>query len=99
MATGDRAGAAALVREVEGLRGRYASAEITVAFVALGTGDTSRALDALERAAKAREAVGFMAPFGLPAYDALRGSARFAAVIRAFGADPASFTKPTGARP
>jgi serine/threonine-protein kinase len=98
-ATGDREGTAALVREVEGQRGRQASANITIAFAALGVGDTTRALDALERAAAAREAVGFMAPFGLPAYDAIRGSARFAAVIRAFGADPAPFVKPARTRP
>jgi eukaryotic-like serine/threonine-protein kinase len=96
--TGDREGAAALVREVEGQRGRQASANVTIAFAALGVGDTTRALDALEQATKAREAVGFMAPFGLPAYDPIRGSARFAAVIRAFGADPAPFIRPAGVR-
>jgi serine/threonine-protein kinase len=94
-ATGDRAGAANMIREVEAQRGRWSSAEVTIAFTALGAGDTTRALGALERAARAREALGFMAPFGLPPYDAVRGSARFAAVVRAFGADPASFTRPT----
>ena len=98
-ATGDRQGAANLVREVEQQRGRNATANLTIAFVALGAGDTTRALDALERAAAAREAIGFMAPFGLPAYDALRRSARFAAVIRAFGADPAPFVRSAGTRP
>ncbi len=97
-ATGDRAGVSSLIREVEAQRGRNASADITIAFAALGAGDTARALDALERGARDREAVGFMAPFGLPAYDALRGNARFAAVIRAFGADPSSFTTPARAR-
>ena len=53
----------------------------------------------LERAATAREALGFLAPFGLPAYDPIRGSARFAAVIRAFGADPAPFVRPAAAHP
>ncbi|MDP1857587.1 MAG: hypothetical protein Q8K82_02890, partial [Gemmatimonadaceae bacterium] len=71
----------------------------TIAFIALGAGDTTRALDALERAARAGEALGFMAPFGLPAYDPLRASARFAVVVRAFGADPGAFTKPARARP
>ena len=36
---------------------------------------------------------------GLPTYDEIRGSARFAAVIRAFGADPAPFVRSAGARP
>ena len=98
-ATGARADAASLAREVEAQRGHYAFVEVTIAFIALGVGDTTRALDALERAARAGEALGFTTPFGLPAYDPLRGSARFAAVVRAFGADPGAFTKSAGARP
>jgi len=98
-ATGDRQGAEDLVREVEQQSGRNASTNITVAFAALGARDTTRALDALERAAAARETIGFIAPFGLPAYDPIRGSARFAAVVRAFGADPAIFSRRTAARP
>jgi serine/threonine-protein kinase len=95
---GERQAVADLIRDVEAQRDRHAAANVTVAFAALGAGDTTRALDALERAAREREAIGFMAPLGLPVYDPVRGSARFAAVVRAFGADPASFTKRTGAR-
>jgi len=95
---GERQAAADLARTVQANRDRHASADVTAAFVALGTGDTTAALDFLERATRARDAVGFMAPFGLPAYDPIRGSARFAAVVRALGADPAPFTKPTGVR-
>jgi len=94
--SGERQALADLVKETEANRGRHASANITLAFAALGAGDTTRALDALERAAREREALGFMAPFGLPAYDPIRGSARFAAVVRAFGADPAVFARPAG---
>ena len=93
-ATGDRQGADELVRDVERQRRQNVSTNITVAFVALGAGDTTRALAALERAVDAKETIGFMAPFGLPAYDPIRGSARFAAIIRAFGADPAPFVRP-----
>jgi serine/threonine-protein kinase len=96
-AAGERQAAADLLNEVGAKRDRHASAELTAAFAALGARDTTRALDALERAARAREAIGFMAPFGLPAYDPIRGSARFAAIVRAFGADPASFARPMGA--
>jgi hypothetical protein len=39
----------------------------------------------------AREPVAFAVPFGMPAYDAIRHSARFAAVIKGFGLDPAGF--------
>jgi len=98
-ATGERQAANDLLREVERERGRHATVEITTAFVALGAGDTTRALDALERAARPPYVVGFVAPFGLPAYDAIRGSPRFAAVIRAFGVDPAPFVRPASARP
>jgi eukaryotic-like serine/threonine-protein kinase len=91
---GRRQGAEELARYAETNRERHASAEVTVAFVALGVGDTTRALDALERAARNRDALGFTAPFGLPMYDAIRGSARFAAIVRAFNADPAAFARP-----
>jgi serine/threonine-protein kinase len=98
-ATGDRTSTANLIREVEAQGRRNAAAGVTIASAALGAGDTTAALDALERAARDGEALGFMAPFGLPMYDPLRGSARFSAIVRAFGADPSVFTRPTGARP
>ena len=90
-ATGDRQGATAIIRESEGLRGHSAFAESTVALTYLGAGDTTRALDALERAAQAREPIMFTAPLGHPYYDGVRHSARFAAVIRLYGLDPAHF--------
>jgi serine/threonine-protein kinase len=95
-ATGDRPSAANLVREVEAQGRRNAVARVTIASTALGAGDTTAALDALERAARDGEALGFTAPFGLPMYDPIRGSARFAAIIRAFGADPTPFVREPG---
>jgi serine/threonine-protein kinase len=98
-ATGDRTGAANLVREIEAQGRRNAVARVAIASAALGTGDTTAALDALERSARDGEALGFTAPFGLPMYDPIRGSARFAAIVRAFGADPARFVRsPSNAR-
>ena len=91
-ATGDRAGAAALITDLEHERGRNVHAETAIAWTYLGAGDTTRALDALERAARAREPLAFVAPFGHPAYDGVRQSARFAAVMRAFGVDGSRFT-------
>jgi serine/threonine-protein kinase len=91
-ATGDREGAAALIRELEQERGRNVHAESAIAWTWLGAGDTTRALDALERAAKAREPMGFVGPFGHPAYDGVRQSARFTAILRAFGLEPLAFT-------
>jgi hypothetical protein len=78
-ATGDRAWPSAFVREMESQRGRNGFANLTVAWTALGTRAT------------AREPIGFTVPFGMPAYDAVRGSARFAAVVNGYGLDPAQY--------
>ena len=91
---GEQAAAADLVRDVLAKRDRHGSANVTAMFAALGARDTTAALEALEAAVRERDALGFMAPFGLPAYDPIRGSARFAAAVRAFGADPAAFARP-----
>ena len=90
-ATGDRAGAAAFVKEMDRQRGRNAFVTIAQAWTYLGAGDTTRALDALERAMRAKEPITFTAPFGMPAYDLVRRSARFAAIVRGYGLDPARF--------
>ena len=97
-ATGDRAGATALISDLEHERGRNVQAESAIAWTYLGAGDTTRALDALERAAKAGEPIAFVSPFGHPAYDVVRQSARFAAIMRAFGVDPSRFTAPPTVR-
>ena len=93
-ATGDRAGAAAVVRELESLpRGEYAVATgLTYAY--LGLGDTARALSALETAARAGER-----PYITlvdPIFDSVRRTARFAAVVRRYGLDERRFTTPAG---
>jgi eukaryotic-like serine/threonine-protein kinase len=90
-ATGDRAGAANFIRQLETQRGRNSFVNLGEAWAYLGGGDTTRALDALEGAERAHEPIGFSTQFSMPQYDALRHSARFAAVIRAFGLDPAAF--------
>jgi serine/threonine-protein kinase len=95
-ATGDRAGAAAYVRELEAERGHNAFANIAEAWTYLGGGDTTRALDALERGMRAHEPIGFSVPFGMPAYDAIRHSARLVAVIKGYGLDPAIFRVSSG---
>ena len=90
-ATGDRSGAASFIRQRESERGQNAFVNLAQAWTYLGEGDTTRALDALEKAERAREPLPFSVPFSMPAYEALRHSARFAAVIRGYGMDPASF--------
>jgi serine/threonine-protein kinase len=95
-ATASRDSVEALVRRLESERPRNSSALTAIAFAWLGAGDTARALDALERMAQAREPVGFQALFNHPAYDAVRGSARFAAVVRSYRLDERTFTTSPG---
>ncbi len=94
--TGDRTGAATLVRQRD--RAVDEIHYLTEAWAYLGEGDTTRALDALEHAARAHEPLPFSLQFNMPAYDALRHSARFAAVIKAYGLDPATFGVGDGPR-
>ncbi|HEY2165152.1 MAG TPA: hypothetical protein VGH04_14230, partial [Gemmatimonadaceae bacterium] len=89
--TGDRDGAAEFIRERDSERGHDSFTNLTHAWTYLGGGDTTRALDALERAVRAREPLPFSVPFSMPAYDPIRHSARFAAVIKGYGMDPAAF--------
>jgi serine/threonine-protein kinase len=65
----------------------------------LAAGDTSRALTAMERAADRFEIGVVNMPLAHRRYDVLRGSPRFAAVVRKLGLDVALFTLPTGGRP
>ena len=67
----------------------------------LGGGGMSRVFLAEETTLGRQVVIKMLAPelpFGLPAYDPIRQSARFAAVIRAFGADPTPFIRPRGTR-
>jgi eukaryotic-like serine/threonine-protein kinase len=92
-ATGDRAGAAATVRELEARpRGEWSVATgLTYAY--LGLGDTARALSALETAARAGERP--YLTFADPMFDPVRRSPRFAAVVRRLGLDERRFTSST----
>jgi serine/threonine-protein kinase len=65
--------------------GRSAFRESTIALAYVAAGDTGRALDALERAARLHEPLAFSLSLGHPMFDLLRGSRRFAEVVRAYG--------------
>ena len=96
-ATGDRAGAAGIVRELEARpRGEWHVAR-ALSYEYLGLGDTTRALTALEASARAGEAP--IMPLADPMFDAVRHSARFAAAVRLYGLDERLLTSPRGGRP
>jgi eukaryotic-like serine/threonine-protein kinase len=96
-ATGDRAAAATIVRELEARpRGEWQTKR-TLAYAYLGLGDTTRALTALDDAARAGE--GPLVPLVDPMFDPLRRSERFAAAVRRFGLDERIFTALRGGRP
>ncbi len=68
-----------------------------LAYAYLGLGDTARALSAMETAVRAGER-----PYITlvdPMFDPVRGSARFAAVVRRYGFDEKRFTALAGGRP
>ena len=71
----------------------------TLTYLYLGLGDTAKALSAMERAASGDGDLLFVvAPFS-EAYDAVRASPRFAAVLRRYHLDVARLTAPRGGRP
>jgi len=96
-ATGDHAGAAAIVRELERRPRSEWHVARTLAYAYLGVGDTARALSALEEAARANEAP--VMPLSDPMFDSVRRSPRFAAVVRRLRLDERVFTSATGGRP
>jgi serine/threonine-protein kinase len=83
---GDPETAKRIVREIES-RPRAWSAQTTLAWAYLGLKDTTRALDALERATDYHEMWFVWYSLGYRLYDPIRGSARFAALVRRVGLD------------
>jgi len=85
--SGDRQRATTILNELEqgAARGRYT---VPVARVALGLGDTTKALDWLERAVARRDNSFSEEPLASSVYDALRGNPRFVQVVRQVGLDP-----------
>jgi serine/threonine-protein kinase len=90
---GDTATAMRLVREMESTRPRPWSTDVQRASVRLAIGDSARALSALEQSARTTGPawVWVISPRD-PAYDLVRHSARFAALVRQAGLDVAWVT-------
>lgn len=65
----------------------------------LGLGEKDSALRSLEAAAAAYEATPMWISLADPAFDPIRASPRFAAVLRTFGLESRGFTAPPGSNP
>jgi TolB-like protein/tRNA A-37 threonylcarbamoyl transferase component Bud32 len=87
---GDTTSARAIYNEMVRRKGEWRSAMARVRG-ALGLGDTALALIALEEGLAAKEPIPINVSFINPMFDQVRGSARFDAVIRGYGLDPANF--------
>ena len=80
---GQRQSAEALSRELS--RRGTPDALASLAIVQIGLGDTTGALDNLERAARARASIFTVQPLASAIFDPVRGSARFRTVLRLVG--------------
>jgi eukaryotic-like serine/threonine-protein kinase len=95
--SGDRPTALRMAHEFDGQMPHWFSAS-TAALGYLGVGDTARALDDFEKATNAREIWPSFAPVCDYAFDAIRASKRFAALMRRVGLDDALLTRPGACR-
>ncbi len=94
---GQRDSALQMAREME--HGpTTAASETVVAFAYLGLRDTTRALDALERATALHGIWASYAPLCDREYDVVRTSPRFAMLVRRMGLDERRFTSPQACR-
>ena len=97
--TGDTASAMRMVREMETRQPRPWYAEAERAGVMLAVGDTARAFDALEQStAHSLGAWTIFIPLMDPAYDGVRRSSRFAALLKKAHMDAKIFLAPDGGR-
>jgi hypothetical protein len=78
--------------------GQSPTANTRLAFANLGLRDSTRFFEALERATAAGEIWPTWSSLSDPRFDFVRGSARFAAIVRSVGLDERIFTSPTGGR-
>jgi serine/threonine-protein kinase len=90
--TGDRATAMRIARDIESHPHAW-SAQTALAWTYFGLNDTTRALNALEQATDAHEIWFVWYDLGSRIYDPVRGSERFAALVRRVGLDEKIFTK------
>ena len=96
---GDKDGAAALRRKLESTPDTAWFVHSARAWAYIATGDTAKALTELETAVRMREIVSNSIPLVDRVYDRVRGSRRFAAIVKQLGLDGRGITGPTGGRP
>ena len=95
---GAREEARAILRRIEALPPKSWGRNSALMSLYLGLGDTTRALDALDRAAAGDGDLILAPAINSPMFDAVRGSARFAAAMRRFNLDVSRVTAPDGGR-
>jgi len=98
-ASGDTARAATLTRQFAVQFAGHPRIRSALTSGWLAAGDTAQALTAMERAADRFEIGVVNMPLAHRRYDVLRGSPRFATIVRKLGLDVALFTLPNGGRP
>ena len=99
LTVGDTVTARRMLRELEERRPVPVNGLSALGHIYLSFGDTSRALDAFERATEAGESWPTDYSLSEFQFDPLRRSARFARLVRRLGLDVRTFTSPTGGRP
>jgi hypothetical protein len=96
---GDRARATVVARQIEAKPEPGYGSIATASIIYSALGDTTKALDLLERATDAGEIWPTAYSLSEREVDPMRKSARFAAIVRRVGLDERIFTSPTGGRP
>jgi tetratricopeptide (TPR) repeat protein len=97
--SGDVARATAMIKPLRALPDTTWLKHTALAYASLGINDTTSALNEFDAALRTGEILPNWIPFGHPMFDGIRGSARFAAVLRAYGLDEKLFIPPNKGRP
>jgi hypothetical protein len=94
--SGDRQTALRMARDFDAKKQWFSASTAGLAY--LGVGDSASALDEFEKATVAREIWPSFAPLCDYAFDPIRGSKRFAVLIRRVGLDDELLTRPGACR-
>ena len=98
-AIGDTSKAASIRRTLAGMSDTIWMVHTARVYAYLATSDTAKVLTEMEAALAAREILPAWLPLGERIFDPVRGSARFAAVLRSVGLDGRNLTRQYRGRP